>query len=135
MGLRRVDLARRAGLSQGYVGNVEEARPRINGRPSRPAQDVLLTWTHALSLDGETTRRILGLSGYESVDEANRGWRLMESSTPYSLGVTPEARDVHGEDLLIELEELVRRVQQQDNAEVLAYLRMTLKVLNAYLAR
>ncbi len=135
MGLRRVDLARRAGLSQGYVGNVEEARPRINGRPSRPARDVLLTWTRALLLDAETTGRVLGLSGYYPIEEANRGRRLMESSTPYSLRATPEAWDVHGEELLIELEELVRRAQQQDNAEVLAYLRMTLKVLNAFLAR
>lgn len=135
MGLRRVDLARRTGLSQGYVGNVEEARPRINGRPSRPAQDVLLTWTRALSLDAEMTQRVLGLSGYASLNEATRAGRLMESSMPYTLRVVPEAWDVHGEELLTDLEELVRRAQREGNLEVLTYLQMTLRMLNAFLAR
>ena len=134
MGLRRVDLARLTGLSQGYVGNVEEARPRINGRPSRPAQDVLLTWTRALSLDAETTQRVLGLSGYAALNEATTAGRLMKSSMPYALRVAPEASDVHGEELLGELEELVRRAQQEGNLEVLTYLQMTLRMLNAFLA-
>lgn len=62
--LPSAELARRIGVSPTYVWLIEQAKPRSNGEPSRPSEDVLSSWTAVLGLDEEEAQRLRELAGY-----------------------------------------------------------------------
>lgn len=66
LGLRRAELGRRIGVSATYIGLVERAQPRREGRagPSRPTVAVLRAWARALDMDVQETREVLNLAGH-----------------------------------------------------------------------
>jgi transcriptional regulator with XRE-family HTH domain len=136
LSLRRVDLARRSGLSQGYIGNVEEARPRVSGNPSRPTREVLLAWTRALEMDEQASRRVLELAGHVFPEGEGSGPGTAETSAPHRLDSAFEDWGFQRDELLTEVKQLLRLAQsREDRARIVAYLRMTLEMLKEHLSR
>jgi transcriptional regulator with XRE-family HTH domain len=123
-GLRRADLARRSGVSQGYIGNVEVARRRVGGKPSRPTREVLLSWTRALGMDESERERVLRLAGYSEFEGSMA--RSVLPALETSVEFWDEQRDV----IASQVKEIMRRAQErEDGREILDYLRLTLEML------
>jgi Helix-turn-helix domain len=74
LGLRRVDVARRVGISPSYVAVVEDAIVRPGGKPSRPKQPLLRAWCRALGMTRQDLALALDYAGY-AIREAPKGVR------------------------------------------------------------
>jgi transcriptional regulator with XRE-family HTH domain len=62
------ELARRIGVSPTYIWLIEHAKPRSNGEPSRPSDDLLRRWTSAIGLSASEAQQIRELAGYFGPD-------------------------------------------------------------------
>jgi transcriptional regulator with XRE-family HTH domain len=135
LSLRRADVARRSGISQGYIGNIEAARPRISGIPSRPTRQVLLAWTGALGMDEQATRRVLELAGHSLREVEGSGGTIAEGPAVYVLDSAFEDWAIEQDEVLVEVRQLLRLAQRtEDRTRIVAYLRMTLEMLKQHLA-
>jgi transcriptional regulator with XRE-family HTH domain len=64
------ELARRIGVSPTYVWLIEHAKPRTNGEPSRPSEDLLRRWISAIGMGASEAQQIRELAGYFGSDLA-----------------------------------------------------------------
>jgi transcriptional regulator with XRE-family HTH domain len=92
------ELARRIGVSPTYIWLIEHAKPRSNGEPSRPSDDLLRRWTSATGMIGSQTREMRELAGYFGSDIAYERHTASETSSEMPVRSLATESDATGPD-------------------------------------
>jgi len=130
LGIPRAEIARRIGVTAGYVWMIERAKPRQRGMPSQPSEEVLKRWAKALGWDEPYVKQLLSLAGQIGPESSDS---TRSSPLPVAADVLhfPQPRKIEEEVLIQKVRDLLERgaTSQDEWEQIVELLRSFLEWL------